>query len=413
MANRVTIQDVFMALPQSFWSEAPLEPHKKKMMWAIMDCGTGAFGHTIVQCQCCGHVQSIPRGCHSRNCPMCISAEANQWVDKQEEKLLPTPYFHVIMTMPATLRDLARHNPKEMYALLMRASQDTLLYFFATKKPLGCIPAILQLLHTWNQKLEHHPHVHMVVSGGGFNVKNQQWVPCRNEKFLFPGKAVAKVLRGKLMEGLKALKVNGKLDFTHPSVAPLENELGWQCLVDDLYHQRWNVHIKPPWGGPHQVIRYLARYTHRTAISNKRILAVQDGMVTFSYTNRKAGRRESRTLSVEHFANLFATHILPKGFHRIRTAGLLATNSNARFESALKAACEHEGIDVSAPKAETMEAEVPTPKKCTACGEEQLVCLYSILPNGMHVGFLNDPSNSSSKRPPNPACAAASAEGVA
>jgi hypothetical protein len=379
---------------------------KARVLRELRRCGTGEYGYTVVMCRNCAEIDHVPRGCHNRHCPTCLPAAAASWVEEQEARLLPTSYFHVITTLPAALRDLALVNPAPLYDLLMQASKQTLLTFFRNRQPLGCTPSLLQILHTWNQRLDHHPHVHTVVSGGGFNEERQEWVPCPNTKFLFPGKALAKVLCGKFLEGLGQLRQRGALDFSHPRVSALASEQGWQELLDVLRSQPWNVHVKPPFGGPRQVIRYLARYTHRTGLSNRRLVDLRDGRVTFSYRDRKAGRSRTRTLPVESFVSLFAVHILPKGFRRIRACGLIAPNSRDLFATARRVAEQHPSARAFVDLEPSLPKEKHVHRTCANCGSSDLFCLMYLLPSLGRPGAFYEVLPQRPRPPPLPGGAA-------
>jgi hypothetical protein len=378
----VTMQDVLHALPPTFWAGKSVSAPKRKVLRAIQRCGTGVFGWVLVRCEDCGHEEWVPRGCHNRNCPMCLPAAASEWVEAREKELLPTHYFHVVMTLPFVLRDLALTNPAVVYDVLMKAARDSLLEVFGNRKPLGCVPAILQVLHTWSQKLNFHPHVHMVVSGGGYNAETGRWVPCPNANYLFPGRALAAVYRSKLLAGLVKRRARNELDFGHASVAHLASREAFDAFVASLQEAEFVVHLNPPFGGPRQVVRYLARYTHRTAISNRRLISVKNGRVTFSYTNRKKGCTELRTMPVESFVTLFAVHIPPKGFHRVRMAGLIAPNGSRKLEAARTAAQSQQHGERFDEESPTLRKEPARVRRCATCGSSHLACLCLSVPAG-------------------------------
>lgn len=380
-ADSPTLQDVLFALPTRFWASPDISVRNKKVLRTVRDCGTGRFGFLAFECLDCDHVQYKPRGCHNRNCPSCICSAGKDWVDIQKQKVLPTHYFHVILTLPNELRNLAKHNNKLLYKLLITTAGDTVLHFFNNREDDPCIPAILQVLHTWNQKLAYHPHVHMLVSGGGYDPQNDRWVPCKNPTFLVPGADMAAVFRDKLLEQLRKPRVRAAIDLAHTDLQHLHDHAAFDKLLDDLEHVRWNAHIKPPFGGPLRVLHYLGQYTHKTAISNARILEVNDSTVTFAYFDRKdaADPKRTMTLDVEDFVRRLLLHVLPKGFHKIRGRGLLAPGNNMLLRAAQVAANRSpEVVDQEPPVLERKKPEEPY--CCDNCSSTRLRHIASLLP---------------------------------
>ncbi|MCP4241707.1 MAG: transposase [bacterium] len=382
--NPLRLQDIIAAASNDFWFSRSVNQVKKRTLSQIGRCGSGHYGWTLIHCHACEHQVFRPRGCHDRSCPSCLSKAGKVWQVDQEERLLPTYYFHVVMTLPQTLRQLALVLPRPMYSLLMRAAKETLLALFRERDVGSCIPAILQVLHTWNQRLDHHPHVHMVVSGGGYDPHSRRWVPCPNPNFLTPGRPLAARFRDTFIEAIQVLRRTGKLDFKqHHSIQHLNEQDQWDLLLADLRAQNWNVFIKKPFGGPKQVIRYLARYTHRTAISNKRLLKLQDGRVTFAYQDRQANKSRTRTMGVDPFLTLFAIHIPPKSFRRVRAAGLLAPNCHQRRIDAYNAALEHHnGVPIEEDEP-TLDSTTQHDTRCPQCGAHHFVAVAAFIPDAL------------------------------
>jgi len=381
---RFTLQNVIDNAPDAFWGASGIPSAKLGVLRNIRDCGTGRFGWTEMACGDCETLSIKTRGCHDRNCPMCLGKQGREWLARQEAKLLPTPYFHVVFTLPPQLRPLALACPRIVYGALMTAAKDALLHLFGDRGDDSAIPAILAVLHTWNQRLEHHPHVHLVVSGGAYQPQTDTWVACPNPEWLVEGKVLADLFRDILMTRLDVLWRTGAFRRERSAVLDLADLQAWDDLYWPLREARFNVFIKPPFGGPRQVLRYLARYTHRTALSNRRLVRVTDTRVAFTYKNRKAGTRHVRDMDLWGFLRLYAVHIPPKGFKRIRGAGLLSGNANAKWALAKAAALRHHNGVV--PGGETEEPELDPPKPpppacCAHCGSERLTAIASYLPH--------------------------------
>lgn len=398
---KYTLQNVIENAPDAFWGASGIPSAKLGVLRSIRDCGTGRFGWTELQCGDCDTPSFKTRGCHDRNCPMCLGKRGREWLAEQEAKLLPSPYFHVVFTLPSELRLLALARPRAVYGALMTAAKDALLQLFADRGDDSCIPAILAVLHTWNQKLDHHPHVHLIVSGGGYEPKTDTWVPCKNPEWLAPSEQLAAMFRDLLLTRLDALWHSGALRLERSAVPELQEPDAWDALYRPLREARFNVFIKPPFGGPRQVLRYLARYTHRTALSNRRLVEVTDTRVAFTYRNRKAGTSHVRSMDLWAFLRLYAIHIPPHSFKRVRGSGLLAGNVNARREMAKAAALRHHGgvVPGGAPEEPTLDAPKPPAPCCPHCGSERLVAIATFIPNA-RSGFQRIALVTPQARPP-------------
>jgi putative transposase/transposase-like zinc-binding protein len=293
------------------------------VLHAIEHCRTSTLGGHLDRCSRCGHRAISYNSCRNRHCPKCLTRARDQWLAERRRELLPVGYFHVVFTLPHELSWLALQNKKVVYDLLFRTSAASLLEVAADAKHLGAQIGFLSVLHTWGQNLLHHPHVHCVIPAGGLSLDGQRWVRPRYAFFL-PVKVLSRVFRGKFIAGLKRAFRDGKLSFPG-SLRHLADEKAFPSFLRSLFRHDWVVYAKRPFGGPEHVLHYLARYTHRVAISNHRIVNVADGQVTFRWKDYARGSKQ-RTMVVrgEEFLRRFLLHVLPRGFVRIRFFGFLA-----------------------------------------------------------------------------------------
>jgi hypothetical protein len=302
----------------------------RKVLFAIECCRTAALGGHKDRCARCGYKAISYNSCRNRHCPKCQTNAREKWLTARQGELLEVPYVHVVFTLPHELASLAYYNKKTIYSLLFRASAATLLEVAADPKHLGAEIGFLSVLHTWGQNLLHHPHVHCVIPAGGLSPDHQRWVRTRYAFFL-PVKVLSRVFRGKFVGGLKQLFRDGELRLPGP-LKPLAREKAFRSFLRSLFRQHWVVYAKPPFGGPHHVLQYLARYTHRVAISNHRLVNFADGKVTFRWNDYAHGRKKRlMTLSMEEFLRRFLLHWLPRGFVRIRFFGFLANRRRAKL----------------------------------------------------------------------------------
>ena len=295
----------------------PMNGEQRRLLRAIAACRTAELGGHVQTCDQCRHRRIAYNSCRNRHCPRCQRAACARWMERRAAELLPVEYFHVVFTLPDDFNALALANKRVAYGLLFDAAARTLLEVAARPKHLGAQIGFLSILHTWGQNLSLHPHVHCVVPGGGLSADGGQWVSCRPGFFL-PVRVLSRVFRGKFIEGLKRARARGTLT-------------GWdrpgefERLLDASVRRDWVVYAKPPFGSPGQVLKYLARYTHRIAISNRRLVAIDDRTVSFAYKDYARGhRRRSMTLDGAEFLRRFLLHAVPPGFMRIRHFGLLA-----------------------------------------------------------------------------------------
>jgi hypothetical protein len=294
-----------------------------RVLFAIEHCRTAALGGHLDRCCQCGYEATSFNSCRSRHCPKCQTNARNHWLAERGKELLPVKYVHVVFTIPHELSWLALQNKKIVYDLLFRCSAATLLEIAADPKHLGAEIGFLSVLHTWGQNLQIHPHIHCVIPAGGLSPDHQRWVHPRYAFFL-PVKVLSRVFRGKFIAGLKRAFKQNKLSFPG-SVKRLADKKAFDAFLRPLFRHDWVVYAKRPFGGPHHVLHYLARYTHRVAISNHRIINVADGKVTFRWKDyAHHGKQRVMILTAEEFLRRFLLHTLPRGFVRIRFCGFLA-----------------------------------------------------------------------------------------
>lgn len=319
------VADIIRACGRSF-----IEKNRSWLTWmhirvllAIEQCRTAALGGHLDRCVQCGKEATSFNSCRSRHCPKCQVNARDHWIDGRRAELLPVKYVHVVFTIPHELCWLALHNKKLVYDLLFRCSSTTLLEIAADNKHLGAEIGFLSVLHTWGQTLQIHPHVHCVIPAGGISADHARWIRPRYPFFL-PVKVLSRVFRGKFVDGLGRAFREQKLEFPG-QLRPLSSKDNFHKMLRILFRRDWVVYAKPPFGGPEYVLQYLARYTHRVAISNHRIVNFADGNVTFRWKNyEQKGKTRLMTLSAEEFLRRFLLHTLPRGFVRIRFYGFLA-----------------------------------------------------------------------------------------
>jgi hypothetical protein len=320
----IEVADIFRSHLAECAAKHPLSLPQIKAANAILNCRTAVLGGHVRVCTACGLQETSYNSCRNRHCPKCLWSAKERWMDARMTELLPVHYFHVVFTLPEGLNALILSNPERLYPLLFQSAWQTLRQLALEEKWLGAEPGMLAVLHTWGQQLAFHPHLHCVVPGGGLCPKTNVWKGCR-QGFLLPVRALSAVFRGKFMAGIEVLRKEGGLGF-HGDAAPLANEHEWRKWKSSLYRTPWVVYAKRPFGGPEQVIRYLGRYTHRIAIDNRRLLAFQDGRVTFAYKDYRADNApKEMTLDGAEFVRRFLLHVLPEGMQKIRYYGILST----------------------------------------------------------------------------------------
>ena len=351
-----------------------------KVMSAIEDCRTAALGGHVARCENekCGHTRIGYNSCRNRHCPKCQGAAAREWLEEREKELLPVPYFHVVFTLPAKIADIAYQNKAVIYGILFKASAETMLTIAADPKHLGARIGILSVLHTWGSALTHHPHIHMIVPGGGFSLDGAQWVACRPSFFLSV-RVLSRLFRRLVLEKLASAHQAGQFQFFGPHAA-LTNAQTFATYLAPLRKKEWVVYSKRPFGGPEEVLRYLARYTHRVAISNRRLVSLDDNGVTFKWKDYRLEGAERynkvMTLNTNEFIRRFLMHVLPQGFHRIRYYGFLTPKTRAKNIARIRELLKNPLIPVDAIKAANAKASTSAqpeePKAlehpCPCCG---------------------------------------------
>jgi hypothetical protein len=297
-----------------------------QVMSAIEQCRSAALGGHVERCQDCGHSRIAYNSCRNRHCPKCQGAAARDWLAAREADLLPVGYFHLVFTLPAEISGIAYHNKAVIYDLLFRAAAETLLTIAADPKHLGARIGATAVLHSWGSAMTHHPHVHMIVPGGGISLDGSRWISCR-PGFLLPVRVLSRLFRRLFLAGLADVHAARRLTF-FGDLDGLRDQTAFAAHLAPLRRKNWFVYAKRPFAGPEAVLAYLARYTHRVAIANSRLLALDGCGVTFRYKDyRRDGQARYRTMTLapDEFIRRFLLHVLPKGFHRIRHYGLLAS----------------------------------------------------------------------------------------
>ena len=350
-------------------SAAHLSAGQRRVMTAIEICRTEALGGHVERCEDCAHTRIAYNSCRNRHCPKCQWTAAQEWLAAREAELLPVPYFHVVFTLPAAMGAIAYQNKAKVYALLFTAAAQTLTTIARDAKHLGAHIGVTGVLHTWGQNLDHHPHVHCIVPGGGISPEGDRWVPCRAGFFL-PVRVLSRLFRRIFIEGLIALHAKGELKFFN-DLATLEADDSFRSYLAPLRKAEWVVYAKRPFAGPAQVLAYLARYTHRVAIGNSRIVGIDDTYVSFRWKDyRENAGRNAKVMRLEagEFIRRFLLHVLPDGFHRIRHYGLLANGHRAEnlalCRKLLDVPC-HEHAKSAASGSPEAESEAPP---CPCCG---------------------------------------------
>jgi hypothetical protein len=332
----------------------------------------------------CGTERVAYNGCGNRHCPSCLGSKSADWLVEREAELLPVPYFHVVFTVPEEVARLALGNKSVVYGILLRAASETLLELGADPKHLGAQLGFLAILHTWTQKLEHHPHVHCVVPAGGLSPDRSAWLASRSPDFLLPIRVMSRLFRGKFLAYLSKAFADGELDFGG-STKSLSSARAWRRWIHAQRRKEWVVYAKPPFGSPAQVLKYLARYTHRVAISNARLVGMDQRDVRFTWQDRQHGnRRRVMTLSGPAFLRRFLLHVLPRGFVRIRYFGFLANRHRASRVATIRAIlAAANGPSTTPPAAPTLPSPTPSSPAepaCAVCGGRRFRPVAEVAP---------------------------------
>jgi hypothetical protein len=347
-----------------------------KVMSAIESCRTAALGGHVDRCEDCSYTTIAYNSCRNRHCPKCQGAAAREWLAEREAELLPVPYFHVVFTLPTRIAAIAYQNKAVVYDLLFKASSEAVLTIAADPEHLGARIGITAVLHTWGSTMTHHPHVHMIVPGGGIALDGKRWLSCQ-PRFLLPVPVLTKLFQGLMLAKLLAAHKAGRLTFFGQH-AHLAERKAFAAYLAPLRRITWYVYAKPPFDGPAAVLAYLARYTHRVAIANSRLIAANHNGVTFRYKDYRAdgrARQKVMTLGTSEFIRRFLIHVLPKGFHRIRHYGLFARPSCAD-----NIARARELLAVPMPQDHNADADAVNPNEppapshpCPCCGGRMII----------------------------------------
>jgi Putative transposase/Transposase zinc-binding domain len=341
-----------------------------KVMSAIETCRTAMLGGHVEGCEDCGHTRIAYNSCRNRHCPKCQGAAAREWLAAREADLLPVGYFHVVFTVPAEVANIAFHNKGVVYDLMFRAAAETMLTIAADPKHLGARIGVTAVLHTWGSAMTHHPHIHMIVPGGGISLDDECWIASR-PAFLLPVRVLSKLFRRLFLAGLIERHAAGRLHFFGDQIRLSDRRTFLRHLAP-VRKTNWVVYAKPPFGGPEAVLAYLSRYTHRVAISNRRLISLNETGVTFRYKDyRRDGNERQRTMTLpaDEFIRRFLLHVLPKGFHRIRHYGLLA--SAGRKANVARA---RELLATAMPSKTEEPVPPPDPRPpCPCCGGRMII----------------------------------------
>ena len=344
-----------------------------KVMSAIERCRTAALGGHVAHCEDCDHTVIAFNSCRDRHCPKCQGTAARDWLADRETELLPVPYFHVVFTLPAKIADIAYHNKAVVYDLLFKASAETTLTIAADPKHLGAKIGFISVLHSWGSAMTHHPHIHMLVPGGGLSADGQRWVACRPRFFLHV-RVLSRRFRRRFLEMLTEAHGVGRLTFFNDH-RPLADKAAFKAYLKPLRKTDWAVYAKDPFAGPRQVLAYLARYTHRVAIANSRLIAIDDRSVTFKWKDYRIegpGRYTTMTLDIHEFIRRFLLHVFPKRFHRIRSYGMLANGHRVAFVAKARELLAM-ATEKLTPNNEAAERADAPDRLCPCCGGHMVI----------------------------------------
>jgi hypothetical protein len=371
-AERLEVADIFRACGPAYRAALAgrLSHGQLRVMSAIEACRTAALGAHVRRCEDCAHVEIAYNSCRNRHCPKCQAAAAYDWLEARRAELLPVAYYHVVFTLPGGIADIAYANKAIVYDALFKAASEALLRIAADPKHLGAKIGVTMVLHTWGSALTHHPHVHCIVPGGGLSADGQKWIACRPGFFL-PVRVLSRLFRRLMCERLADAHAAGRLQFFSDH-ASLADEEAFRAFLKPLRRCEWVVYSKRPFAGPESVLAYLARYTHRVAISNSRIVAFDGARVTFrwkDYRAEGAARQKLMSLDAHEFIRRFLLHVLPDGFHRIRHYGLFANAARADNIAKARALLNKPAVDAAAPA----EDKERPPPPCPCCGGRMML----------------------------------------
>jgi Putative transposase/Transposase zinc-binding domain len=375
--HRPELADVFRAHQSDFlarWNPV-LSRQQRKALKDIRDCRTAALGGRVQQCDRCGHRVILYNSCRNRHCPKCQASARARWLQQREAELLPVPYFHVVFTLPDQIGRLALQNQKQTYNILFRAAAQTLLETAADPRLLGASIGFLAVLHTWGQNLHLHPHLHCIVPGGGISPDGSRWIGCRKSSFFLPVRLLSRRFRKTFLRHLRQAFGKGALRF-FGEFQSLAEPAAFQTLCENAAQIEWVVHIKPPFAGPQRVLKYLARYTHRVAISNHRLRALEHGRVSFEWKDyAHHNRTKTMTLDAVEFMRRFLLHVLPTGLVRIRQFGFLANRVRKHKLELCRTLLDTRPPCALADAPDRTGADLDDPQRCPICQAGRLMLI--------------------------------------
>ena len=377
--NRLEVADVFRNYGSEFMQQwgSSLSVDQRRAFDAIVNCRTKALGGHLEQCNACGHERNAYNSCRNRSCPKCQALARANWMESRAAELLPIPYFHIVLTVPNEIGSIALQNQRVVYDILFQAGVRTLQELAADPKHMGAEIGVLSILHTWGQRMDHHVHLHCVVTGGGISPDGTQWIPCKRTKdgvpYFVHEKVISRKFRGKFIDYLKKANAAGKLGF-YGKLESLSRPAEFETHLNESVRHDWVVDVQPPFGKPKQVLCYLARYTNRVAISNDRLITVRDSRVYFwwkDYAND--GEMKQTSFEACEFIRRFLLHVLPSGFRKIRHSGFMANrNRDAKLKLARKLLGVRDErdatVDVERPERSSDDEECePRESRCPVC----------------------------------------------
>jgi Putative transposase/Transposase zinc-binding domain len=379
-AHRLELADVFRTHQRDFlarWNSV-LSGEQKRALRNLRDCRTAALGGHLQQCDRCGHRVILYNSCRNRHCPKCQASARAKWLAQRQTELLPVPYFHVVFTLPQELAPLALQNPKQLYAILFRAASETLLTIAADPKHLGASIGLLAVLHTWGQNLHLHPHLHCVVPGGGISPDGSRWIACRKNFFL-PVRVLSRLFRKKFLKHLRTAFRKGSLHFSG-KLQCLAAPAAFHAQCQQAARHEWVVYAKPPFGGPERVLKYLARYTHRVAISNHRLRSLEKGNVSFEWKDyAHDNTTKMMTLDAVEFIRRFLLHVLPTGLVRVRQFGWLANRVRRQKLEQCRALLAARQPSPTIDRHASPEVKGEDPHRCPVCTLGRLIVIEFLL----------------------------------
>jgi hypothetical protein len=375
--HRLELADIFRTHQQDFrarWNHV-LSRQQKRALRDIRNCRTAVLGGHLHECDRCGHRVILYNSCRNRHCPKCQARARARWLAQRQAELLPVPYFHVVFTLPQQIGRLALQNAKPIYNMLFRAASQTLLETAADPRLLGASIGFLAVLHTWGQNLHLHPHLHCVVPGGGISPDGSCWIGCPKSSFFLPVRVLGHCFRKKFLRQLEQAFRKDALHFSG-ELRPLAEPAAFRALCEKASAIDWVVHVKPPFGGPQRVLKYLARYTHRVAISNHRLRSLENGRVSFEWKDyADRSRTKTMTLDAVEFIRRFLLHVLPSGMVRIRQFGFLANRVRQSKLELCRALLAVPPVPVSAGSGDGADPTLPDAHACPVCKLGRLIVI--------------------------------------